>query len=101
MFWQGYGDEGLAVLGVDVAWLGNQTEVQVRDWAEAMGVTFPIALDGDSERVYESYTRSVGIGEGSITFKALVDGDMTVRYLSWDVEQEELVGLVEALIAGG
>jgi cytochrome c biogenesis protein CcmG, thiol:disulfide interchange protein DsbE len=84
-----YRDQGFEILAVNV----RENQAQVQDFADQLGMTFPILLDTDGQVTAAYYVRAI-----PITF--FVDGDGVIRFIHQGaVPQDALRSYIERLLA--
>lgn len=87
--WQTYGDQGVMVISINI----QEPLGLVSGWAQAMGVTYAIwmAPDWDVLTPFTLYP--------ALPYNTVIGPDMTLRYAQIGFDRDEIVGLIDQLLA--
>lgn len=86
--WQTFKDRDFILLGVDL----DEPAQKVKDFAEAMDITYPIAPDDQGQVFY-----SIAAPKSGVTRNVVVDENGMIRYLTRLFEPEEFQSMIEVI----
>lgn len=86
--WQVFQDRDFILLGVDL----DEPEEEVRDFAAAMNITYPIAPDEGGKVFY-----SIAAPKSGVTRNVVVDENGVIRYLTRLFEPDEFQSMIELI----
>jgi peroxiredoxin len=88
--WQVYQEDDVVVIAINI----QEPVGLVSGWAQAQGVTYPIWMSPDWD-VLEPFTSSP-----ALPYNTVIDREMTLRYAQIGFDRDEVIGMVEEILAG-